>query len=476
MMQEEELVIKDRYSERHHGHSENQNLNNAQDILPFTISDGIYDDSERKYSITLFEIFVTVVVMLSTISGGYLEGYMSPALPSLIKPVVMTESVELNFASSDATNPVEATEETVSAFDVNTTEISPFSMDNNETTNILELLPTPLPLLNSSDEGSWLGSLLLLGAALGSAVSPWVIKYGRRHAIIASGAPRLLGWLLTIFSTSVYTFYIGRFVCGISIGAISAAIPIYISEVAHPSLRGTLSCIIILGVNFGMFIAAFFGTFLDWNGLAVLGAFFVVAYFVPSFCIPNSPSWLALQGKEEDARNSLRRLRRKGWPIEDELQQILTIAEKVSREKSIPWKCLFVEKRSLLPLVVVTLVTVVNRFSGYNAIITYCSIFIREAVPSASEYWSNVAICLVQLESSVGIIGICLVYASVCLIGGGTLFFLVPETKGKSLAEIEAHFSSPQKGLFPSIRKFDRNLSSILDQEAATIDTYSTFH
>ncbi|KAB7495526.1 Solute carrier family 2, facilitated glucose transporter member 10 [Armadillidium nasatum] len=52
-----------------------------------------------------------------------------------------------------------------------------------------------------------------------------------------------------------------------------------------------------------------------------------------------------------------------------------------------------------------------------------------------------------SLESSVGIIGICLVYASVCLIGGGTLFFLVPETKGKSLAEIEAHFSSPQKGI-----------------------------
>ncbi|KAB7495525.1 Facilitated trehalose transporter Tret1 [Armadillidium nasatum] len=245
-------------------------------------------------------------------------------------------------------------------------------------------------------EGSWLGSLLLLGAALGSAVSPWVIKYGRRHTIIASGAPRLLGWLLTIFSTSVYTFYVGRFVCGFSIGAISAATPIYISEVAHPSLRGTLSCIIILGVNFGMFIAAFFGTFLDWKGLAVLGAVFVVAYFVPSFCIPNSPSWLALQGKEEDARNSLRRLRRKGWGIEDELQQILTIAEKVSRDKSIPWKCLFVEKRNLLPLVVVTLVTVVNRFSGYNAIITYCSIFIREAVPSASEYWSNVAVCLVQ--------------------------------------------------------------------------------
>lgn len=84
-----------------------------------------------------------------------------------------------------------------------------------------------------------------------------------------------------------------------------------------------------------LFFFDLLGTFLDWNGLAVLGAVFVVAYFVPSFCIPNSPSWLALQGKEEDARNSLRRLRRKGWSIEDELQQILTIAEKVSRYSSI---------------------------------------------------------------------------------------------------------------------------------------------
>lgn len=65
---------------------------------------------------------------------------------------------------------------------------------------------------------------------------------------------------ITITLIVIFIFF-SRFVCGISIGAISAAIPIYISEVAHPSLRGTLSCIIILGVNFGMFIAAFFGKY-----------------------------------------------------------------------------------------------------------------------------------------------------------------------------------------------------------------------
>lgn len=70
-----------------------------------------------------------------------------------------------------------------------------------------------------------------------------------------SNSVKSLRFLLPI----IISFIFDRFVCGFSIGAISAAIPIYISEVAHPSLRGTLSCIIILGVNFGMFIAAFFG-------------------------------------------------------------------------------------------------------------------------------------------------------------------------------------------------------------------------
>lgn len=42
---------------------------------------------------------------------------------------------------------------------------------------------------------------------------------------------------LSHFSTSVYCFYVGRFVGGVAVGAISVAVPPYVVEMAHPTAR-----------------------------------------------------------------------------------------------------------------------------------------------------------------------------------------------------------------------------------------------
>lgn len=55
------------------------------------------------------------------------------------------------------------------------------------------------------------------------------------------------------------------------------------------------------------------------------------------------------------------------------------------------------QRSCVLPLAVVGLVTVVNRCSGYNAIITYCATFLHQAVPAVSEYWAAAAVTLMQV-------------------------------------------------------------------------------
>ena len=66
------------------------------------------------------------------------------------------------------------------------------------------------------------------------------------------------------------------------------------------------------------------------------------------------------------------------------------------------WKDLLNQRSCILPLAIVGLVTVVNRCSGYNAIITYCAIFLHQAVPAVSEYWTATGVTLMQVCMCVG--------------------------------------------------------------------------
>lgn len=63
---------------------------------------------------------------------------------------------------------------------------------------------------------------------------------------------------------------------------------------------------------------------MEWRGLAVYGALTVVVYFVATLFIPNSPVWLVSYGREEDARDTLLKLRGHQHCVEYELQQIIS--------------------------------------------------------------------------------------------------------------------------------------------------------
>lgn len=80
-----------------------------------------------------------------------------------------------------------------------------------------------------------------------------------------------------------------------------------------------------------------------------------------------------------------------------------------------------------------------------------------------------------RLEAVAGIAGTCLVYSSVCVVGLVLCYFVVPETKERTLGEIEAYFTYSKLSWKSTKNRRDVALSSILEQEGGIIDTYSTF-
>jgi sugar porter (SP) family MFS transporter len=131
----------------------------------------------------------------------------------------------------------------------------------------------------------------------------------------------LLGGALQTGATNKEFMMAGRFFAGVSIGQLALLVPLYQSEIAHPSIRGRLTTLQQFFLGIGALIAAwinyamihnYHGSVLQWR--FPLG--FQMAPAVPllfvTLILPESPRWLMLKGREEEALQTLANLHARG--------------------------------------------------------------------------------------------------------------------------------------------------------------------
>ncbi|XP_076860242.1 solute carrier family 2, facilitated glucose transporter member 6 [Brachyhypopomus gauderio] len=157
---------------------------------------------------------------------------------------------------------------------------------------------------------SWFGSIFTLGAALGG-LSAMLLndRIGRKLSIMMSAVPSTLGFLIMGSAQNVWMLLLGRFLTGIAGGITSSSIPVYVSEISHPGVRGAMgSCPQITAV-FGSLALYALGLVLPWRWLAVAGELPVLVMVVLLSFMPNSPRYLITQGKRDEACRALKWLR-----------------------------------------------------------------------------------------------------------------------------------------------------------------------
>jgi len=76
-----------------------------------------------------------------------------------------------------------------------------------------------------------------LGAVIGGLLAN---KLGRRGALLYDAKIFLIGGLLLTFAPNIYWLIPARFIIGIASGFATVLVPIYLGELAPPTLRGTL--------------------------------------------------------------------------------------------------------------------------------------------------------------------------------------------------------------------------------------------
>ena len=158
-----------------------------------------------------------------------------------------------------------------------------------------------------------IASSSLFGAMVASAALIFVgdKNIGRKMELQAASLLFLIGTLVQSLAPSLPVEYIGRIIFGLGIGTAMHVAPLYIAETSPNALRGKLVSLkeaaIVAGIVLGYGAGALFpGNFRGvWEASLPFEAFMLVGAF---FLVPESPRWLALRNRPDEAATALARI------------------------------------------------------------------------------------------------------------------------------------------------------------------------
>ena len=149
-------------------------------------------------------------------------------------------------------------------------------------------------------------SMLLVGAAVGALAAGRVAdRMGRRRALILGGLIFLAGSVWCALAGSTTELATARAVLGLAVGAVSIVSPMYISEITPAAVRGRMVSLNTLMIVVGQLVAYGVNSALastgSWQWMLGLAAVPGAALAIGMFFLPDTPVWLASQGRHDDA-------------------------------------------------------------------------------------------------------------------------------------------------------------------------------
>ncbi|XP_054474767.1 solute carrier family 2, facilitated glucose transporter member 12 [Anoplopoma fimbria] len=221
-----------------------------------------------------------------------------------------------------------------------------------------------------------LGALLICLAG-----GPILDRYGRRCSLLLSAVLVVGGSVVLIASSSLVSLTIGRVVVGMGTALSGTGACLYIAEISPRERRGLLvtlyELMLVVGVMLGFSCSYAFATLPDgWAytfGLVIPPALLQISVLV---FLPPSPRFLVTQGKVEQARIVLARLR--GGVQESVEKELIDIRTGLKEESEHRFLELFSTKANLRSrlLTGVTLVFL-QQATGQPNILSYASPLLR---------------------------------------------------------------------------------------------------
>ncbi|CAJ1975639.1 unnamed protein product [Sphenostylis stenocarpa] len=188
------------------------------------------------------------------------------------------------------------------------------------------------------DRKTWLQeaivSMALAGAIIGASVGGWINdRFGRKKSIVLADTLFFIGSIVMATAINPAILIVGRVFVGLGVGMASMASPLYISEASPTKVRGALVSLNGFLITGGQFLSyvinlAFTSAPGTWRLMLGVAAVPALIQIILMALLPESPRWLFRKGKEEEAKEILRRI----YPPQEVEDEIYALKESVEME------------------------------------------------------------------------------------------------------------------------------------------------
>ncbi|CAG9862698.1 unnamed protein product [Phyllotreta striolata] len=230
----------------------------------------------------------------------------------------------------------------------------------------------------TESQASWFTVIQPLGLCV---ASPFVASLpniiGRKTSMLLVTLPLTTSLLIKAFATNLWLLYFSRLISGAGDALIFAALPAYIGEVSVPSVRGIWGNALIIFLFLGQFLVNAVGSYCSIRLTSFIFLSVPLVYCSTFAFMPESPYFHVLRGKHEEAKRSLRMLRRK-LDVDSEFEAIKYAVEKQAEEAGSWWDLVRV-RVNRMALRAGLLLRISQSFSGIYAFASYTQLIFEKA-------------------------------------------------------------------------------------------------
>ncbi|MGB5257297.1 MAG: sugar porter family MFS transporter, partial [Woeseiaceae bacterium] len=272
----------------------------------------------------------------------------------------------------------------------------------------------------SKIELGWSVSSLALTATLAMMVAgPISDRIGRRPVLRIAAALFAVSAIASAMAPDFITLVIARMVGGLGVGAALIIAPMYIAEIAPAAIRGRMVSFNQLNIVIGI-SAAFFTNYLiltlgesgaewaaslrlgEWSWRWMLGVETLPAilYFFALLFVPESPRWLAMQGRDHEAQAVLQQVSGAEQAAVD-LKAVRDSIEAEAEQGGVSLSALFHPSMKLVLTIGVS-VGILQQITGINSVFFYSPmIFEQSGIGTNAAFMQAVLVGLVNLAFTI---------------------------------------------------------------------------
>ena len=232
----------------------------------------------------------------------------------------------------------------------------------------------------SDAQVSWIVGAVLFGGILATLTAGFLCdRCGRKRMIVASAAMFLIAIPVVCLSGgALWTMMAGRILQGMSAGYMAVVMPMYLTEILPPEIRGRGTGVFQFCLWVGLVGAALIGLFLaSWLGAADAAGIAaetknlawklnfwwtmvpVAVLFVGSLFLPESPVWKAKKSKSE--------------------VEVVQRNDRNSTVRLEPTTTTLFQRKYVIPFLLAVLVLTFNKTTGMSSITSYAVVIFNKA-------------------------------------------------------------------------------------------------